>query len=122
MNFIIVTVAVLIITLGLSVIIHPKFLKELLHIMLKKQWLWPVSIARIILGVLFIYMSGSTNSPVFVGIFGIMLVLAGISVPLMGPHRIDSMANWWINQKDYLLRLWGFVGMLLGIALALSGI
>jgi hypothetical protein len=51
-----------------------------------------------------------------------MLVLAGVSVPLMGTHRIDSMANWWINQKDYILRLWGFLGMLLGIALALSGI
>jgi hypothetical protein len=84
--------------------------------------LWPVSAARVILGTLFIYIANATNYPLFVGIFGIIIVLAGISVPLMGSHRIESMAVWWLNQKDYILRLGGFVGMLLGITLALSGI
>ena len=102
--------------------IHPKFLKEVLHEFLKKKWLWPVSVARIILGAILIYVANSTNYPLFVGIFGTIVALAGISVPLMGTHRIESMAIWWMNQKDYMLRLWGFIGMLLGITLALSGI
>ncbi|HAW51945.1 MAG TPA: hypothetical protein DCX54_06390 [Flavobacteriales bacterium] len=122
MNFFVITVAVIIITLSVSIIIHPKFLKEVLHELLKKKWLWPVSAARVILGALFIYIANSTNYPLFVGIFGTVVVLAGISVPLMGSHRIESMAVWWLNQKDYILRLGGFVGMLLGITLALSGI
>jgi len=122
MNFFIVIVAVIIITISVSIMIHPKFLKEVLHEFLKKKWLWPVSVARIILGAILIYVANSTNYPLFVGIFGTIVALAGISVPLMGTHRIESMAIWWMNQKDYMLRLWGFIGMLLGITLALSGI
>ena len=122
MNFFVIVVAVLIITLGISVLIHPRMLKEALHGMLKRKWLWPVSIARVVLGAIFMYISNTTNYPIFVGIFGLSLVLAGISIPLMGTHRIESMASWWINQKDYMLRLWGFAALLLGITLALSGL
>ena len=121
MNFFVEAIALLIVTLSISLVIHPRFLIGVLPGLLKKKWLWPISASRIILGTIFIYISNSTNFPVFVVIFGSMLILAGVSIPLLGTYRIGSMVEWLINRKDYTIRMMGFVGMVLGITLALSG-
>ena len=122
MKLLVLIAAVLIISLGISIIIHPEMLKEMLHRFLQKRWLWPVSIGRMVMGILFIMSANSTSMPLFVGIFGIALVIAGFSIPLLGSHRVESMASWWMAQKDYMIRMFGFVALLMGISLALSSI
>ncbi|MEQ9064764.1 MAG: hypothetical protein RIE58_11355 [Vicingaceae bacterium] len=120
MNTIVTIIAIVILSIGISIIIHPYMLKGMLHHFLLKKWLWPVSVLRVGIGLLLVYTSGQTSFPVFVGIFGYALILAGLSVPLLGSHRVDSMAIWWLNQKDYMIRLWGLIALFLGITLAMA--
>ncbi|MEQ8323311.1 MAG: hypothetical protein RIC15_12325 [Vicingaceae bacterium] len=120
MNTIVTIIAIVILSIGISIIIHPSMLKGMLHQFLLKKWLWPVSVLRVGIGLLLVYTSGQTSFPVFVGIFGYALILAGLSVPLLGSHRVDSMAIWWLNQKDYMIRLWGLIALFLGITLAMA--
>ena len=120
MKFLVLGIAVVLIAVSISIIIHPRMLKEMLHTFLQKQWLWPVSLTRILVGSLFVYVAPSSANATFLGIFGIVLIIAGVSVPLLGSHRIESIASFWLAQKDYMIRLFGFIVLLLGVSLALA--
>ena len=121
MYLIILGLAKFIISISLSTIIVPATIRNSLDALLKKKWLWPVSAIRIIFGIVFLMAADQCSMPTFITVMGVVLIIAGISVPIMGRKRIESLAQWWMNQKDWVIRIWGFIAMLFGIAVALAG-
>jgi len=113
--------AIFIISISLSTIIVPATLRDILEKFIKKNWLWPVSALRIILGAVFILAADQCSMPLFITVMGVVLISAGISIPIVGRKRTEYMARWWLNQKDWMIRIWAFATMLFGIALALAG-
>ena len=111
-----------IITVALSTIILPATLRKSLDNLLKKNWLWPVSAIRLMLGAAFLLAAEECSEPMVINIMGGILIFAGISVPILGKKRIHKMATWWMDQKDWMIRIWGFLAMLFGIFIAISGL
>ena len=64
----------------------------------------------------------ATRIPGFVLGFGVLLIAAGVSIPLLGEERVDQMAEWWLRQSDPTLRVWGMLAAVLGVVVAWAGI
>ena len=121
MFIIILVLAIFIISLGISSIILPTVVKKNLENIIKKNWLWPVSVIRLILGVTFLFTANQCAAPIVIKTLGMIFITAAIVTPFIGRKKIDSIARWCLDQKDWAFRIWGFLAMLLGIFLALSG-
>ncbi len=122
MFIVVLAVAIFIITVALSTIILPATLRKSLNNFLNKNWIWPVSAIRLMLGAAFLLAADECSEPMVINIMGGILIFAGISVPILGRTRVHKMAHWWMNQKDWMIRIWGFFAMLFGIFIAISGL
>ena len=122
MNYFVVVFGIIFITLAFTVMIHPRILKSNLAVFLDKKWLWPVSFIRILLGIALIYTAEDTSASILILTFGIIIVLAGITAPMVGTKRIEAFAQWWMNQNEFFIRILGFFALLLGIAIAMAGL
>ena len=113
-SIIVLAIGLIIIVIGLAVLVKPARLKDLLYILLEKDWFRMVAALRVIIGVLFLFAAGGTRSPIFVSVMGILFILAGVLIPILGRTRLRSLANWWVKRRDLVLRLWALVALALG--------
>jgi hypothetical protein len=113
-SIIVLVIGLIIIVTGLAVLVKPARLKDLLYILLEKDWFRMVAALRVIIGVLFLFAAGGTRSPIFVSVMGILFILAGVLIPILGTARLRSLASWWIKRRDLVLRLWALVALALG--------
>jgi hypothetical protein len=104
----------LILAIGFSVIASPAILRGILHRFLESRWLYWVSGLRVLVGGILVIAASATRMPGFVRAFGVLLIAAGVSIPLLGEQRVDRMAEWWLRQSDGMLRGWGLLAAILG--------
>lgn len=121
MYLIVLAMGIVIISVGLSAVIMPEVFKNILSNFLKKKWLWPASIFRFVLGICFLLASKESSLPMFVNAVAVVLIAAGISLPIIGQTRLDGLAFYWLDRKDWVWRIAGFIGLLFGISLAMAG-
>jgi hypothetical protein len=121
MYLIVLAMGILIVSVGLSTVIMPEVFKSILSNFLKKKWLWPASIFRFLLGIGFLMAANETSMPLFVNTVACVLIAAGISLPVIGQSRLNQVAFYWFEKKDWLWRIAGFLAMLFGISLAMAG-
>jgi uncharacterized protein YjeT (DUF2065 family) len=113
-SIIVLAFGLIIIVIGLAILVKPARLKDLLYILLEKDWFRMVAALRVIIGVLFLFAAGGTRSPIFVSVMGVLFILAGVLIPILGPVRLRSLASWWMKRRDLVLRLWALVAVTLG--------
>jgi len=118
MSIAVLIVGLFIAVMGLSATLSPGWMRRMLDLFLEKNWLAAAAIFRLVAGVLFILAASDTRAPTFILVLGVFLVIAGLSVPLVGRARIESMARWWLGKKDFVLRVWGLAALALGAFIA----
>jgi hypothetical protein len=117
MSIIVLAIGLIIIVIGLAVLVKPAKLKDLLYILLEKDWFRMVAALRVIIGVLFLFAAGGTRSPIFVSVMGILFISAGVLIPILGPTRLRFLANWWLKRRALVIRLWALVALAFGVVL-----
>ncbi|MGA7979697.1 MAG: hypothetical protein WCA32_05655 [Chromatiaceae bacterium] len=122
MSSLVVLIGILILGVGLSVAALPGTLRTILRPFLEPRWLYWVSGLRVLVGGVLVIAAPVTRLPGFVLGLGVLLVLAGGSIPLLGEARVHRMVEWWRRQPDWMLRAWGTVGVLIGAILASAGL
>jgi hypothetical protein len=75
----------------------------------------------VLVGGILVVAAPATRLPAFVRGLGVLLIAAGVSIPLLGEARVDRMAAWWLRQTDGMLRAWGALAAILGAVVAWSG-
>ena len=120
MNYFIIVFAVIFITMAFTVMIHPGIIKR--KVFFEKRWLWPISILRVALGIGFLFSAEKSSAPTLILTFGVVVIVAGIVAPIIGSERLKTFADWWMNQNEFFIRIFGFFALLLGIGIALAGL
>lgn len=117
MSVTVLIAGLLIVLMALLIVAWPSRLKVLLWKLFEHDRFYFAAIFRIVFGVLFLLAAPSTRLPAFVQISGILMILAGLMIPIMGADRIRSMASWWLDKGDGVVRTWALYAMLFGTAL-----
>jgi uncharacterized membrane protein HdeD (DUF308 family) len=80
-----------------------------------------LSILRIGFGIVFVLAAPSTRLPAFVWVFGLFMILAGVSLPILGIKRLQTWSDEWLKRPDGVIRGWSLLAILLGVLLAWAG-
>ncbi len=72
---------------------------------------------RIIFGAALVLAAPASRAPDVIFILGIVVILAGISLLLVGQKRFREMIDWLAARGPGFVQLWGILGLLLGGAL-----
>ncbi len=117
MGIVVLIIGVIVSGIGLAVLVKPAKLKDLLYFLVEKDRFYVVAALRVVIGVLFLFAAGSTRSPIFVSVMGILFVLAGVLIPILGPARLRSLVSWWMKRGNWVLRAWALVAFAFGVIL-----
>ena len=119
---IVLIIGILILLVGIAVMLQPGSLRKLLHNFLKREWLIPATLIRVVAGIIFLLAAPGSRSPILLQILGVVFVLAGVAIPLLGKMKIEALANWWLARPDTMLRAWAGVAALFGIVIIWASI
>jgi len=122
MSVVVLIIGLLVMGLGLVVLAAPALLKPMVNKFIERRWMVFVVVFRITIGVLLFVAASDTRAPAFVLLMGILFIVAGILIPILGIERIKSIANWWIERSETVMRLWAAIVVLLGSALVWSAL
>jgi membrane protein HdeD len=122
MSSLVVLIGGLLLGLGLAVSVTPAVLRRFLQPFLEPRWRYWMSGLRVLLGGVLVAAAPATRLRGFVLGLGVLLMLAGASVPFLGEGRTRAMADWWGAQSDSALRTWGALAGLVGAILIWTGV
>lgn len=122
MHILVQAIGVLIALAGLVALVAPDGLKRAFRgVMASGPLLAVASIGRIALGIAFWLVAPSTRGPTFVRVLGVLMIVAGLAIPLLGRRRLASFVGWWIDRPDRWIRAIAPLAVLLGVLVALAG-
>lgn len=107
--------------IGLTILFSPARMRWAIHSVVTRRTLPVFSIIRIGFGIVFVLAAPSTRLPVFVWAFGLLLILAGVSLPILGIERPRMWSDEWLNKPDGVIRGWSVLAVLLGALLIWAG-
>ncbi len=105
-----------------AILVAPSSLKQLLSIFAKKGVLHVAVALRVAIGVVFIIAAPDTRWPTFVGIVGVVVILAGMALVFIGTQRVERFVVWWLDKPDGVLRSWAVLGGAFGALILLAGL
>jgi hypothetical protein len=114
MSLFVLAVGVLITAGSLVLIVAPGVLKGILSVFLDKNWIRVAAVARIGIGVLFIFAAPDTRFPGYIMGAGVVILLAGLTLAFMGSARTKAFVEWWMAQSNTVMRLVAVAGILFG--------
>lgn len=122
MHLLVQAVGILIAAAGLAALLVPDALKRVFRgVMSSGSWLAVASIGRIALGAAFWFAAPATRGPAFVRVLAVLMIAAGLALPLLGRRRLAPFVAWWVERPDRWIRAIAPLGILLGVLVALAG-
>ena len=121
MTLLVALLGALFLGISLTVIISPRSGRWPLENMITRRTMPLFSIVRIGFGIVCVLAAPSTRLPGFVWAFGLLLIVSGISLPIVGFDRLRKWTDWWLEKPDREFRVWSLLGILLGALLLWAG-
>ena len=122
MTIFVILVGLLMLCVGAVIVVSPEFIRSTLPKFIQVKWLTVAAIARVIFGILFIIAAPGTKLPGFIYVVGVLMMLAGIGIPILGLKRIERFASWWLQKPDIFLRLCSLAVVAFGALLVWCGL
>ena len=99
---------------GVLGLVSPRLLEDLVTLALNPVGLYVGAGLRLLFGSALMVVASRSRAPTTLFFLGLILVFAGITMPLMGVERIAEMINWWLSLGSGFLRVWGVTAVLFG--------
>ena len=117
MTVFVLILGILILAVGLVVLASPGHMRRAVGSLVRPSTLPVFAIVRIAFGIALVMASAETRLPVFVWAFGLLLIIAGASLPVLGIQRVLKLTEWWLEKPHGVLRGWSLLAILLGALL-----
>jgi hypothetical protein len=98
-------IAAVMVLLGLTGILWPEGLMNLVSYSFTSQGIWVTAIARMAIGALLLIAARGTRTPRTVRVIAIIIFLAGGATVFMGPEQAQSLKDWWSSKGPDALRI-----------------
>ena len=117
MIYAVLAVGVLIAAMGAALMLSPGPLMRMVADRFQtRTGLYAAALLRVAAGVLLVLASPESRSPAYLWYFGVVVIFAGLALPLMGLERFRGLVRWAVELDVSLLRASGFVAVALGLS------
>jgi len=121
MTLFVTLLGTLFLAISLTVLVSPRSGRWPLENLITRRTMPVFSIVRIGFGMACVLAAPSTRLPGFVWALGLLLIVSGISLPIIGFERLRKWTDWWLEKPDREYRVWSLLGILLGALLVWAG-
>jgi hypothetical protein len=121
MTLFVTLLGALFLVISLAILIWPGSGRRSLQNLVTRRAMPVLSIVRIGFGMACVLAAPSTRLPGFVWALGLLLIVSGISLPVIGFERLRRWTDWWLEKPDRDYRVWSLLGILLGALLIWAG-
>jgi hypothetical protein len=111
---IVIAFSLLTLALGLLGLVAPDRLVPLVARFATPPGLWAAGALRLVVGVALLLAADASRAPLYLQIFGAVAIVAALSIPFIGLHRIEAMIQWWTARPPALLRVWSVAALAVG--------
>jgi hypothetical protein len=109
MAWIVVAIGALIAAMSLVVFVAPRRVASMLFPRLTVGTLRWATGFRIVVGALLVLAASGTKIPTLFTILGVLVILAGLALPVLGIDRVRLIAQWGLERPAWVLRIWATV-------------
>jgi uncharacterized membrane protein len=105
MKIIALGIAALLILVGLTGVLWPEGLMNLMTYSFTSTGIYVTSITRMVLGALLLVAAAATRTPKTVRVIAVIIFLAGVATALISPDRAQLLRDWWLSHGPDALRI-----------------
>jgi hypothetical protein len=120
MKWLALAIGAAVVVLGCSGMLFPSLLLAIGRRSITPAGLYFVGVLRVAIGFVFIRASGVSRAPRLLRALGIIVIIAGVTTPLLGVSRATAILNWWADQGPAFIRLSAGVAVAAGSAIIYS--
>lgn len=108
-------IGVLLIIQGLLGIVAPDAFVKVVRLFQSPPMLYVAAALRIAIGIVLICAVRGSRVPMFLSIFGVLVVIGGVLTPFVGVQFAHTILGLWSSQGSGLVRLFALVSLALGL-------
>lgn len=105
MKIIALGIAALLILVGLTGVLWPEGLINLMTYSFTSTGIYVTAIVRMVLGGLLLVAAAATRTPKTIRVIAVIIFLAGVATALINPERAQVLKDWWLSQGPDALRV-----------------
>ena len=98
-------IGALMILLGLTGVLWPEGLMDLMKYSFTSTGIYVAAITRMILGALLLVAARATRTPKTIRVIAVIIFLAGVATALINPERAQLLRDWWLSHGPDALRI-----------------
>ena len=105
MKIIALGIAALMILVGLTGVLWPEGLMDLMKFSFTSTGIYVTAITRMVLGALLLVAAPATRTPMTTRVIAVIIFLAGVATALISPERAQLLQGWWLSHGPDFLRV-----------------
>ncbi|MDP9099600.1 MAG: hypothetical protein M3N48_11510 [Verrucomicrobiota bacterium] len=98
-------VAALMILVGLTGVLWPEGLMDLMKHSFTSTGIYVTAVMRMVLGGLLLVAAKATRTPKTIRVIAVIIFLAGVATALINPERAQLLKDWWLSHGPDVLRI-----------------
>ena len=118
MAIVALALSLLVAALGALGLLSPMRLLDIVRHFQSPVGLYAVAALRVVLGLALFLAAPASRAPKVLRILGIIILVAGLSTPLIGVERVHRLMDWWSTQGAVFMRIWATFALAFGVFLA----
>ena len=108
-------IGVLLIIQGLLGIVAPDAFVAVVRLFQSRSMVYVAAALRIVIGIVLLCTVTGSRLPMFLRIFGVLVVIGGVLTPFVGVQFAHTILNLWSSRGPGLVRLFAVVSLALGL-------
>jgi len=113
-------IAIIIFATGVVFLLKPEMMKKIMALIEKKNRIYGVGVARVLVGLIFLASSSHCRIVWVVVIFGAIFLLAGIAIFVLGKDKCKKIIKKWHDKAIAKMRPIGLIPLIIGLILIFS--
>ena len=107
-------VGLFIVAMGMFGVAAPHGLLTAIRFVLTPLGLYLVAALRVVFGVILVLVAPSSRAPRVLRPLGLVMLVAGLTIPFFGVDRARAMLDWWSARGPAFMRVWAGLAVALG--------
>ncbi len=122
MAYVITFIACILLLICFSLFFFTSSTKKALYFFFDERTMNVVIVIRMLMGFIIIGAAPFTGFPNMMLFLGIAIIFFGMTVPFASETTLDQMAEWWLLQSNWMLRLYALIFAPIWLFFALASI